>query len=234
MQLELTLAGMASRGTSELADLIIKIALGLLALLLLFAGSFGAALLYVIWFLLWFGYDILFETRYDGRSPGNKMSGIRVVSEDGGTVTFQQSAIRTLLRIVDSLPGFYLVGAIAMAASAKNQRLGDRAAGTLVIRERFGDDADLSVVLGRKKKPATEPVRSTAPAPAWNVAAVTTQEMVTVRQFIERRGALRPESRARLATQIAAHLRTKVVGIPPGTPDEALIEGVAAAKAARG
>lgn len=233
MQLELTLAGMASRATSELADTIIKIGLGLLAAFLLLAGALGAALAYVVWFLLLFGYDVLFETRYDGRSPGNRMNGIRVVNLDAGPVTFQQSAIRTLLRLVDYLPFFYIVGAIAMARSASNQRLGDMAAGTLTIRERFGDDVDRSMVLGRRKSAPAEPAHIAGPAPQWNVAAVTAQEMQTIRQFLARRATLPGASRNRLATQIATHLRGKVVGIPPHTPDEAVIEGVAAAKAAR-
>lgn len=234
VQLELTLAGLGSRGTSEMADTIIKVVLGLLAALLFLFGSGGAAAAFVIWFLLVFGYDILFETKYDGRSPGNKMNGIRVISEDGGPVTFTQSAIRTFMRLVDFLPSFYLLASVVMLRSSRNQRLGDMAAGTLVVRERFGDDVDRSRRAARRTAPDPDTAGIGVAAPDWNVTAVTPDELRAIRQFLERRGTLPLPARNRISGQLANHLRPKIAGTPANVGDEALLEGIAAAKAARG
>ena len=85
-------------------------------------------------FVLAMAYYALMEG-YRGQTVGKMMLGIRVVREDGGGVPgLKAAAIRSLLRVVDGLFG-YLVGFVAVVASEKNQRLGDMAARTLVVRE---------------------------------------------------------------------------------------------------
>ena len=85
-------------------------------------------------FVLAMAYYALMEG-YRGQTVGKMLFGIRVVREEGGGVPgFKAAAIRSLLRIVDGLFG-YLVGFVAVVASEKNQRLGDMAARTLVVRE---------------------------------------------------------------------------------------------------
>lgn len=81
-------------------------------------------------------YFLVFETLLSGRTPGKRMTGLRVVTEEGGVPTWRDSLTRNLLRTVDGLPAGYVVGAVAMIFSPRVQRLGDVAAGTLVIRER--------------------------------------------------------------------------------------------------
>lgn len=90
----------------------------------------GAAILY---FLVVLGYYLVLEgTR--GQTLGKMALSLKVVSAEGGELTFGAVAIRTILRIVDGLPTFYLLGIIVVAVSQKNQRLGDMAAKTLVVR----------------------------------------------------------------------------------------------------
>jgi len=84
-------------------------------------------------FVLAMAYYALMEG-YRGQTLGKMLFGIRVVREDGGVPGFKAALIRSLLRIVDGLFG-YLVGFLAVLASGKNQRLGDMAAHTLVVRE---------------------------------------------------------------------------------------------------
>ena len=80
-----------------------------------------------------------------GRTPGKNALGIRVVGRNGEPIDFVTSAVRNMLRIIDFLPLFYLVGSIAIVATQHDQRLGDLAAGTLVVRERFrGQSIDRS------------------------------------------------------------------------------------------
>lgn len=81
-------------------------------------------------------YFLFFETLFQGRTPGKRLTNLRVVSEFGGVPSWRQSVLRNLLRMADTLPAGYLVGIVAMMSSPRVQRLGDVVAGTLVIRER--------------------------------------------------------------------------------------------------
>jgi len=94
-------------------------------------------------------YFLIFETLFRGRTPGKRMTHIRVVADGGGMLDWRQSLIRNLLRMVDSLPAGYLVGVVAMLISPRVQRLGDLVAGTIVIRERenFVSDVIADVVI---------------------------------------------------------------------------------------
>lgn len=241
VELDVTLAGLGSRFVATLIDQTIQWAT-MLALLLVTVGlaaslssGDGAAPLvgaFVIlaFFLIQFGYPVLFETKAGGRTPGKRWTGLRVVKVGGGPVTFTASVIRNLLRLVDILPGTYLVGMVAVLASAKNQRLGDMAAGTIVVRERLG---------GREAKapPWMQPEVRHQPseeARTWDVSAVTAEEVAAVRRFLDRRASLTPEARGRLAAQLAARLRPKVVGPNDDLHPEVFLLDLAAVKAARG
>ena len=96
----------------------------------------GAALLALVSFAVVTTYDILFEVFASGRTPGKRMNGLRVVRSGGEPVRFVTSAIRNALRAIDFLPFAYVIGAVTILATRNNQRLGDIAAGTLVVRER--------------------------------------------------------------------------------------------------
>ncbi len=79
-------------------------------------------------------YFVLFDMLGGGRSLGKLVAGLRVVRDGGLPITFRASAVRNLLRIVDYLPTSYLVGLTSMVVSPEGKRLGDMAAGTLVVR----------------------------------------------------------------------------------------------------
>ncbi len=92
-------------------------------------GGFFLIFLFVIEWL----YPVLFEVYSRGQTPGKKMLGISVINDDLSPVTLGTSMVRNLLRTVDFLPLFYLVGLVTMLSNRRFQRLGDMAAGTLVI-----------------------------------------------------------------------------------------------------
>jgi uncharacterized RDD family membrane protein YckC len=188
-----------------------------------FSGLAVAAVIVTV-FLVQFGYDVLFETLAAGRTPGKRWTGLRVVKMGGTPVTFLPSALRNILRIVDSLPGFYLVGILFVMFTRNNQRLGDLAAGTIVVRER------------RQKTDLTTSVLGPAPADTalYDISAVSADELATIRRFLDRRTALTPEARQRLAREMASRLMPKVVGPPRQWDSEEFLEYVLAAKAARG
>lgn len=107
----------------------------------------GLALTVGIWMMLDLSvsttYFLIFETLFRGRTPGKRLTHLRVVSDGGSVVGWRQSLLRNLLRMVDSLPAGYLVGVVAMLISPRVQRLGDVVAGTIVIREREDHVSDV-------------------------------------------------------------------------------------------
>jgi uncharacterized RDD family membrane protein YckC len=92
------------------------------------------ALLLVMQLVAEWGYFTFFETVMGGRSPGKAAMGLRVVRDGGLSVGLRESLIRNLLRAVDILPSSYLTGLVAMLVSPEGKRLGDMAAGTVVVR----------------------------------------------------------------------------------------------------
>jgi len=137
-------AGVGARSLAWLVD-------GCLLVLLLFIGNMYASLMeslrpgvgsavFLFWFFgcLW-GYFLLFEWLWHGQTPGKRLLGIRVIQWRGTSLTFLQSAVRNIVRIVDSLPaavflfGLYPLGFAVAAGNRKHLRLGDWAAGTLVV-----------------------------------------------------------------------------------------------------
>ena len=102
-------------------------------------GFLGAAGLFIATFLLVqfvieTGYFIFWEMVTNGRSPGKALTGLRVVCRDGLPINARSSVIRNVMRIVDLLPANYFVGLISMIISKSGERIGDHAAGTLVVR----------------------------------------------------------------------------------------------------
>jgi uncharacterized RDD family membrane protein YckC len=86
-------------------------------------------------FALFWGYYIFFEVAWNGRSPGKKWASLRVICADGSPITLTESIIRNLVRLVDFLPLYYALGVLIMFIDARARRLGDLAAGTLVVRD---------------------------------------------------------------------------------------------------
>lgn len=224
------LAGVGSRFVAALIDWTIQIVLTAAALVVFveFGVGGGAAtgLFAIATFLVFFVYDVAFEVLAAGRTPGKRWTSLRVVRSSGQPVGFIASAIRNLLRIVDILPGVYLVGITSVLVTRRNQRLGDLAADTVVARA------------PRKSGRATEPVTA-RPLPSslatWDVSAVSAEELATVRSFLDRRDSLDWGARGELARAMAEQLRPRVGGVPedPALDDEAFLEQLARVKAAR-
>lgn len=134
IELPLSPAGPIGRAAAWLIDALIRGAVMFgLAVVLVFLGVFGVAVLLLVWFLINWWYPVLFEMLSDGATPGKKTFGLRVVLANGTPVTWGASVVRNLLRQVDFLPLFYLAGLVTMLISRRFQRLGDLAAGTLVV-----------------------------------------------------------------------------------------------------
>jgi uncharacterized RDD family membrane protein YckC len=136
------LAGLGARFGAQVIDLCLLgaslvEALGLVSLLAAVTGA-GPAFLVMLPLLLLAlpGYFLAFELAWSGQTPGKRGMRIRVVGTRGEAPTRGQLVTRNLLRLVDFMPAYYAVGTIAIFATAQGRRLGDLAAGTVMVRER--------------------------------------------------------------------------------------------------
>jgi uncharacterized RDD family membrane protein YckC len=247
VELDLQLAGLGSRFMGQLLDFTIKVvAILAIALTLSVAGLTGVAIMLPLFFLILYAYDVVFETFANGRTPGKMATRLRVVRIGGEPVDFMSSAIRNVLRLIDGAPLAYVPGIISILATQRNQRLGDLAAGTIVVKE---EPVEIPLQPGigpggfepapawgqpRWDPPAGAPPPPPAHAgPVWDVSQVSAAEVATVRSFLERRWELEHVARAQLAMQLAGALWPKVAGAEPGLAPEQFLEQVAFQKAQR-
>jgi uncharacterized RDD family membrane protein YckC len=137
------IAGIGSRFLAQILDslviTVILIAITILAASL--GGVFGSgelALLIeiILGFILLAGYFLVSEAAWNGQTLGKRAARLRVVGDHGEPLTLGQAAIRNLVRIVDFLPVFYAIGMLTLFINGRGKRLGDFAAGTLVVRDR--------------------------------------------------------------------------------------------------
>ena len=137
------IAGIGSRFLAQIIDsliiLVILIAITILAAALggIFSSGELAILVEVILgFILLAGYFLVSEAAWNGQTVGKRSARLRVVGDHGEPLTIAQAAIRNLVRIVDFLPFFYAIGMLTLFINGRGKRLGDFAAGTLVVRDR--------------------------------------------------------------------------------------------------
>ncbi len=150
-------------------------------------------------FVLFFGYFIVLEWRWQGRTPGKRLVGIRVVRDGGFPLDFTSSVIRNVVRLLEVGLGLYAVSALVVLLSPANRRLGDMAAGTLVVRD------------NRFERPAVPPqADDLQPGDDPLVRDLTPAQRALVRRYAERRASLAPEYRLAVAAEIAAGIRPRL------------------------
>lgn len=230
--LEFPTAGLGSRSLAFLIDLVAR---GLLLWMLLLTAAGGlnldetiaVVLLFASTFTILFVYPVAFEAAWNGRTPGKAVLGLRVITQEGGPVRFRHAAIRSALGLVDFFVGAGAVAVLCALATRQSQRLGDLAAGTIVVRE-------------RQARRDTQPV-AFAPPPGWEaytaaleVSALGGEVAVLVRAFLLRAHELEPTARHARAVDLAGRVAgTLGVPFPPGTDPEAFLVAVTAAHQAR-
>ena len=232
VSLELTLAGLGSRAIAGAVDLALK-AVAVAVLLIVFVAAVGdpGLLVFVpLAGMTMLVYDVLFETLGGGRTPGKRLTGLRVVRTSGRPVDLTASVIRNALRLFDGLALSYVPTVVSIIVTRRNQRPGDLAADTVVIRDRHEIDRAWSGEAAAA--PAAHAARAGNGA-AWDVSAVPAEDIATVRAFLERRAGLTDAARARLAKQLDGALRPRVGGADEADP-ERFLEILYDAKRARG
>lgn len=229
VDVDLVVAGLGSRFSSSIVDTTVQGALIFTSLVVGGAVAGGVAVASVGSLLAIFGYPIVCDALLGGRTLGRRLTGLKLVTDDGGAVDLTAASLRNIIRVIDFLPAFYSVGAIACLATTHTQRLGDMAAGTIVVRLAPSRAAQVAVPGARRADPA--PIAAVPPeAATWDLTGLGRDDLAVVRSFLERRGDLDPEARARVARELARRLAPVVVGPDPTWGDEAFLEAVAAAK----
>ena len=182
------------------------------------AGAIVFALLFLLTFVYVWGYYVFFETVMRGQTPGKQWLGLRVVREGGYQIGFAQAAIRNIVRLIDLLPGFYVIGAMVMLFEPRSRRLGDMVAGTLVIRE------PQSLTLEAIATPGASGTTSEAPPPILppgeqllpNLNRITPAESSLLGTYLQRRSSLAPAASDHLARTLAQGFAQRLGYIPAG------------------
>jgi len=189
---------------------------------------------FAFFFLNW-GYFTLFEAFNNGRTPGKRIAKIRVIQQSGRAIGLFESMARNFVRFIDQIPFFYAVGVITMFATRQHQRLGDLAAGTLVVRDReqetplWGESAarTFTAAVFAPTAPVPEPsALLTLPAPG--IAKLAAADLEVLENFFSRRLDLPLPTRESLAQRIAASIQAKSgLEPPPDVSVETFLEVVA-------
>jgi uncharacterized RDD family membrane protein YckC len=210
--LEFPLAGIGSRFLALAADTLLQLAVAWVLIMIFvvsaislslfsrIAGIWTFAILVFALFSLQFGYFALFESIWNGQTPGKRWTHLRVIKDSGRPITAYDAILRNLLRIVDSLPTMYATGLVTMLISKENKRVGDYAAGTVVIHEK--PLQGVNSIWQQSATPAQPPA-------AGPVPQLTVEELQLVEAFLDRRGSLEPHVRSAMAHQIADRLAAR-------------------------
>ncbi len=213
-------AGPGRRAAAWLIDAVVSLVfvvmVGLALLLLAWApglltasiGFYSVLLFFVQWF-----YGVFFEVLFSGRTPGKYFLSLRVVREDGSPVRLQDSVLRNFLRTADFLPIAFGLGLLTMLLDRKLRRLGDLAAGTLVVVE------ERAAVLGKVaiEPPVSDAERQSLPARV----DLTREERIAIENFLSRRRTLSRDRADELARYLAPAISERT-GVQSARPERVL------------
>jgi uncharacterized RDD family membrane protein YckC len=226
VSLQYDIAGIGSRGAAALIDSLIQ---GLLSAVFLIALAGGAAvvdaltdqselgssillaLAAIVLFVLTMGYYMLFEILWSGQTPGKRILGVRVLRENGYPIRPVDAVIRNVVRVVDSLPFGYAVGVVTMLLNARARRLGDFAAGTIVVREGgrgtlVTDEPPAVPSAAERGLAASSAAQAGLAQPEARGPTLRGEDATLVRDFLFRRSGMSAPARTELATRLAAVL----------------------------
>jgi uncharacterized RDD family membrane protein YckC len=243
--IHMPLAGIGSRFIALLVDFVIW-GIGIGVVMSIFAyflpsltafnrmsAQWATALYLFLIFLFNWGYFTLFEAFNNGRTPGKRIARIRVIQRSGRAIGLFESMARNFIRYIDMCPWVvpYAVGVIAIFVSRDHQRLGDLAAGTLVVRDRI-EEAPISTEATRTFTanifapaiPTPEPHAGFS-LPDHGVAKLSASDLQVLESFFARRLDMPLATRELLAQRIAAAIQAKSgLEPPPGASIETFLE----------
>jgi uncharacterized RDD family membrane protein YckC len=195
--------------------------------------QWAVAIYIFLLFLFNWGYFTLFEAFWNGRTPGKRVARVRVIQRSGRPIGLFESMARNFIRYIDMIPFLvpYAVGTIAIFVTRDHQRLGDLAAGTLVVRDRIEEvpvstesTRTFTANLFTPATPTPEP-HAGFTLPDHGVAKLTSGDLQVLEGFFARRLDMPLETREALAQRIAAAIQAKSgLEQPPGVSTETFLE----------
>ncbi|GAB2565777.1 RDD family protein [Gracilibacillus alcaliphilus] len=217
VSLEFKLAGLGSRSAAYLVDYCILFVVQMILIMIVFFSisfsndsffffdidtmNFILVFFLIAMFVLNFGYFVFLEFFWGGKTIGKKLLGIRVIQENGHNITFLSSLIRNFLRLIDMLPTMYAVGVIMIFSHPKHKRLGDLAAGTIVVHERGKKSS--------KKDPVTKYIearnlyKEDLPLEAFDLQQFNQQDWQLLQAYVQRLTTLPPQEKPALTQQVS-------------------------------
>jgi uncharacterized RDD family membrane protein YckC len=234
VELEFTLAGIGNRALALLIDYIVLgltlilfwIAWGIFAVSIqdLFAnqrnlGLWLFAIALLINFFIYVGYFVFFEVFWQGQTPGKRYTKIRVIRDDGRRIGIQQATLRSLLRPFDDI---LFIGAFLIMLGRREKRLGDLVAGTLVIQEEYLVAPTNFPISERSQQLAKQLPEMT------NLSQLLPDDFATIREYLQRRGAMAPKAKSDLSLQLARQVREIIdlTHLPEGLTADVFLEAV--------
>jgi uncharacterized RDD family membrane protein YckC len=216
VELEFTLAGIGNRALALLIDYTVLAVtlLGFLFIWTLFStqlfnlfedlirntqnlGIWLIAIFFLIAFAIYIGYFVFFETLWFGQTPGKRVAKIRVVRDDGRLIGLQQATLRALLRPFDET---LFIGAFLIMLGSREKRLGDLAAGTIVIQAQT-PTASATLIISQQAKVLYEQLIEIA-----DFSQLMPDDFAVIREYLQRRGAMSLKARASLSLKLAEQL----------------------------
>jgi uncharacterized RDD family membrane protein YckC len=217
VELEFTLAGIGNRALALIIDYLL-LGLALLVFFItwaffsiqlfdvinkIFANSHNLglwlfAILFITGFSIYAGYFVLFETIWQGQTPGKRFAKIRVVRDDGRPIGLQQATLRSLLRPFDES---LFIGAFLIMFTRSEKRLGDLAAGTIVIQTQTST-ASASLKISEQAKTLYEYLLQIT-----DLSPLLPDDFAIIREYLQRRGAMSAKARTALAQQLAQQVK---------------------------
>ena len=218
VRLSFPLAGPAARLAAYAVDLALRtmvflvfVTMAAVLVPLFDVGGLSWGLMLILVFVMEWGYGFLFEAFWNGQTPGKRAFGLRVIKEGGYSIGPYDAFVRNVLRAADVLPVFYGVGFLTMLMTTRLQRLGDLAAGTMVIRERRHRL--------RKEVPDLEGATRLSPEDVGSAWRPTERTLDLLYLFALRRDALPPSRAKEIASILAAPLGRRL-GLRSAPRDE--------------
>lgn len=222
VSIQFRLAGLGSRAAAFIIDQCILITFNILFFVIVFfvmrgmsslpflgESSVPLAITIIVLFIINWGYFFALEFFWGGKTIGKRVIGIRVVQENGHSITLLSSFIRNFMRIIDSLPTGYFLGMMMVFFHSKHKRLGDMVAGTIVVHERKAK---------RKKKlsPVEKEIQTRGLSKDdlmvsdWVLKSLGQKDWKLISTYVDRFHQLSLAERSNLTKQIAAILLPKI------------------------
>ncbi|MBN3950674.1 MAG: RDD family protein [Nostoc sp. NMS7] len=233
VELEFTLAGIGNRALALLIDytvLTVTLLVFFLCWTLFSTQLFNffearnlaiwlIAILFIIAFAIYIGYFVFFETLWFGQTPGKRVAKIRVVRDDGRLIGLQQATLRALLRPFDET---LFIGAFLIMFGRREKRLGDLAAGTIVIQAQT-PTASATLIISEQAKVLHEQLIQIT-----DLSPLMPDDFAVIREYLQRRGAMSLKAKAslslKLAEQVVAIINLKK--LPEGITPDVFLEAV--------